>query len=246
VTGPPLLDEAHDLYALDPEEFVAARNALARRLKGEGRADDAAAVSTLRRPSRTAWALNQLARRDPELVSTVLRAGHRLAEAISGGTGRAGLGDAQAEERRAISDAVAAAGRMLADAGHAATDAATGRMAETVRAAILDPVVEERLVSGTLETDESAPGFGIGPDLAAAPAPSGAGARAETKAEAKARETRRRQLERAARQARAVAEDAAARAGAARARADALSRQAAEAESAAREAERALEAETGS
>jgi hypothetical protein len=162
VTEPPLPRQAGDLYALAPEEFTAARNALARRLKGEGRHEDAAAVSTLRRPSRTAWALNQLARGDPGLVAAVLGAGHRLAQSISAGKGRAAVSQAQADERQALSDVVAGAARCLADAGRPATDAALSQMAETVRAAVLDPEVEARLVSGTLESDVSAPGLGLG------------------------------------------------------------------------------------
>jgi hypothetical protein len=156
-----LSDDARALYALAPEEFTPARNALARRLKKDRRGDEASTVAKLRRPSRTAWALDQLARHEPALVAEVLRTGKRLRDAMASSGGRAVLDAAQAEERRAVSDAVAHAVGLLAEGGANTGDAAAVKMAETLRAAILDPEVEGRLVSGTLDADVRAPGFGV-------------------------------------------------------------------------------------
>src|SRR4029453_1473662 len=63
-----------ELFGLPPEEFVAARDDLARRLKREGDAKAAARIKALRRPPLSAWAVNRLARQhgappDPPLVS---------------------------------------------------------------------------------------------------------------------------------------------------------------------------------
>ncbi|MGH9179173.1 MAG: hypothetical protein ACRD0N_11565 [Acidimicrobiales bacterium] len=55
----------HDLYALDPEEFTAARNELAKQLRAEGRRDHATAVGKLRRPSVTAWPSTPSPESDP-------------------------------------------------------------------------------------------------------------------------------------------------------------------------------------
>ena len=52
-----------ELYALDPGDFVTARNELVKRLKKAGDKQLAAEVGKLRRPSPAAWAVNQLARR---------------------------------------------------------------------------------------------------------------------------------------------------------------------------------------
>src|SRR3954464_3795685 len=46
-----MLDEADDLYGLPLDEFTSARDALAKRLRGEKRRDDADFVQRLRRPS---------------------------------------------------------------------------------------------------------------------------------------------------------------------------------------------------
>ena len=58
-------DEVDELYGLDPGEFVAARNALAKQIKAGGDKARGAEVAKLPRPSIVAWALNQAARRDP-------------------------------------------------------------------------------------------------------------------------------------------------------------------------------------
>src|SRR4051812_44776528 len=52
-----------DLFALDPSEFTAARDRLVAELREAGDKGAAAEVKALRRPTVTAWALNQLARR---------------------------------------------------------------------------------------------------------------------------------------------------------------------------------------
>ena len=55
-----------ELYGLPGAEFVAARDALARSLAKDKHRDEAAAVKALRRPTRSAEALNALARTEPE------------------------------------------------------------------------------------------------------------------------------------------------------------------------------------
>ena len=53
-----MLDEADDLYGLPLGEFTAARDALAKRLRGEKRREDADFVKGLKRPSVAAGAIN--------------------------------------------------------------------------------------------------------------------------------------------------------------------------------------------
>jgi hypothetical protein len=53
-----------------PPEFVAARNALAKELRADGRRDDAAAVAGLRRPGWVDWALVRTADDDPGTVAS--------------------------------------------------------------------------------------------------------------------------------------------------------------------------------
>ena len=70
-----LPDEASRLFHEPPEAFIATRNALERRLRDEGRTEDAAAVKALRKPTVVAWALNRLADRDVEGVRALIDAG---------------------------------------------------------------------------------------------------------------------------------------------------------------------------
>ena len=184
-----MADEApgRELYALEPEEFTAARNAMAKRLRAEGRRDDAAVVAKLRRPPLTAWVLNTLARERPDLVAGVLEAGGGLRAA----TERALDGDAsalrsaQAAERRSVDAATAEAARRLEAGGRAGGDAARQRMAATLRAAVADPAVAERLVAGALDDDHEAPGFGLeGFAVSAGPRRRPAPARADKRAPA--------------------------------------------------------------
>ena len=63
------LDTALDeLYSVAPGDFVARRKALASDLRAAGAAGPAKELAQARRPTTAAWALNQLARRHPELV----------------------------------------------------------------------------------------------------------------------------------------------------------------------------------
>lgn len=152
-----------ELYELDPQQFTAARKALVKQLRSEGRREDAAAVARLRRPPATAWALNQLARERPELVEAVLAAGEKLRSAME----RALAGDASAMkeaqqgERRAIDAATAAAATRLEATGRPAGQPPRQRMAASLRAAVMDLSVAEALMAGVLDTDHDAAGFGL-------------------------------------------------------------------------------------
>ena len=57
------LDEiVRELYVLPPTEFVAARNELVRQARAAGSRDIAEQLQRLRRPTRSAWLVNLLAR----------------------------------------------------------------------------------------------------------------------------------------------------------------------------------------
>src|SRR5688500_7583798 len=96
-------DEAVDaLYELPLDEFVAARNALAKERKDK-------ALRSLRKPSVPAWAVNQLARRHESAVEAVIDSAEALRKAqrraLSGGGGDA-LRAATRAHRQAVDDAM--------------------------------------------------------------------------------------------------------------------------------------------
>jgi hypothetical protein len=120
-------------------------------------------VAGLRRPTVTAWALDQVARSQPGLIEAVIGAGDRLRremeKAMSGD--RSGFQEAQADERAAIQTATDVAAGLLADGGGKDNDSARQRIIETLRAATVDLEVADLLRKGVLGHDVSAPGFGF-------------------------------------------------------------------------------------
>src|SRR2546423_10595587 len=106
MAGSERLEQAVDrLYGLPLEEFTAQRDAAAKRLRAAGERDAAAEVKRLRKPSRLAWALNQVRRHDPEPVDELIAAGERLQEAqrqlVEAGE-RGLLRDAAADQRELV------------------------------------------------------------------------------------------------------------------------------------------------
>src|SRR5213593_1942479 len=114
---PHLERELDELYGLPLEEWTRARNDLAARLKKAHQSEQAEQVRSLRKPSVVAWAVNQLARREPKRVEALLRAGERLRAAQEQALrGRAAAADVNATaraERDAVRDLVASARDVL-------------------------------------------------------------------------------------------------------------------------------------
>jgi hypothetical protein len=166
-------DVVDGLYELDPNDFVAARNDLVKRLKKEGEKARAAEVATLKRPTPAAWAVNQLARRHREELEELVRLGEALRDAQD----RALAGDDPGDMRqagRARRDAVARlaerADRLLVERGGAA-GAHAGDVTGTLEAASLDAEAGAAVLVGRLSTELEPPsGFGLF-DMSVAPAP---------------------------------------------------------------------------
>ena len=155
--------EIERLYGLPLSEFVSARNELAKTLRKAGDSEAADAVKALDKPSVSAWAVNQLARTAPDDVAALLAAGERLRDAQEGvltGDPPERLREASAAERAAVSKLVKAGERILAAAGHAATEGTRTRIAETLRAAAVDEEGRDLLASGRMTRDLDATGFG--------------------------------------------------------------------------------------
>jgi hypothetical protein len=150
------------LYALPPDEFTAARNALAKELRAAGDKAAAAEVAKLRRPSVGAHALNRVAREEPELLEAALGAGIALREASEAAAGgdAGNLREASAAERAAAQAVAKAAKAHLGSRG----DALVPALLATLRAAALDDGVAQQLRTGTLTAEHEQAGFGFGLD----------------------------------------------------------------------------------
>ena len=172
------------LYGLPLAEFTAARNALAR--EAEDR-DAAEAIRSLRKPSLPAWALNQLARRDADAVRGLVRAGRDLRSAqedlLAGGE-RDAFREASKLEQQLVSELAGRAVEIARESGAAASEPLKQRVADTLRAAVLDHEVAEALVAGRLVREQAAAGMAgnLGSSAAAPRTPRPKAGRAEPSA----------------------------------------------------------------
>jgi hypothetical protein len=146
--------ESQELYGLPLERFTEERNALVKTLRREGRRDEAAEVSKLRKPSVAAWAVNQLVRTQRRDVASLFEAGDALREAqfqLLGGHGKAdALRDAVEAERAAVDQLTERARGLLSSEGHELTSATLERVSETLNAAALDEDLRTRVRDGCL------------------------------------------------------------------------------------------------
>src|ERR1035437_5877611 len=79
VSGGDLLQEAiAELYSCDPGEFIERRGGLAARARAGGAAALAKKIAGLRKPTRSAWILNQLVRSAPDVTSRLAMLGDEL------------------------------------------------------------------------------------------------------------------------------------------------------------------------
>jgi len=155
-----------ELFGLPPEEFVAARDEVARRLRREGDAEAARRVKALRRPSLSAWAVNQLARSRQQALEGLLAAGERLRaahQAALAGGDAAELRAATRAEREPVAGLVSAALDRLREAGHPTTETTRDRIAATLHAAAASPEAADLVRHGRLTADLDPSGFGAAP-----------------------------------------------------------------------------------
>lgn len=165
------VDEAADeLYAADPDEFVERRRALSAAARQQGDAGAAKAITALRKPTRSAWTLNMLARTDAGLIEQAVQLGTRLREAerrLDGAALRK-----LSRERRDLVGAMARAA--FAATGQQAPSAALREeVTDTLTAAFADQDVAEQLAKGRLLHAAQWAGFGLDagarPDLTVVP-----------------------------------------------------------------------------
>lgn len=191
-----------EVYLGDFEGFVARRDALAKRLKDDGDADAAKEVKALKKPSRTAWAVNQFAAHGKKLRSEMLKAGTALRDAqeglVAGDADREAMIKARDRERAAVSSAVDAIAALAEEAGAELNQAATDRVRHTLHAVALDDEVREQFEAARLTADHEASGLGGGFGAGGgAPAKKPAAAKRKRDKEADQKRKRRDELKQA-------------------------------------------------
>jgi hypothetical protein len=155
-------DAADQLYGLPLAEFVGQRAALAKRLRAEGRRDEAAVVAKLPKPTVAAWAANQVLRTQGRDARELFAAG----DALTGAT-RDTLRQAIARHRSALGALSAAAEGLLDPDGRSLSAATLEKVRQTLNAASLDPEIREDAQAGRLVKEQTY--SGLGPGLGPAP-----------------------------------------------------------------------------
>jgi hypothetical protein len=159
---PELDAELDRLYGLPLDEFTAARNELATRLKKAGQADAAEQVRALRKPSVAVWTVNQLARRHPGEIEELVESGERLRDAQAKalrGTAAETVREATGAERASLRKVTRLAEELLGEEGRPASAATLERIASTLRAAAVEPDAAPLLTAGRLPDEVETSGF---------------------------------------------------------------------------------------
>jgi hypothetical protein len=150
---------ADQLYAADPAEFTDRRSDLVAQARADGDQAAARAIGALRRPTRAAWVVNQLARADPDAVARLGRLGDDLRAAESALDGDQ-LRELSQTRRKLLGQLTRQA---LDEAGVTdPPDALQQEVTGTLSAALADPQVAARVGQAQLAKSVQPAGFGFG------------------------------------------------------------------------------------
>jgi hypothetical protein len=156
------LDEiVRELYVLPPTDFVAARNELVRQAKAAGSRDVADRLQQLRRPTRSAWLVNLLAR-DPTAMQRLSALGRELRDAQTG-LARTELRNLAEQRRQLIADLLDRTRAHAAEVGMQLTPTVLSEVEATLQAALVDLAGALTIRNGRLVRPLSHSGFGPRP-----------------------------------------------------------------------------------
>jgi hypothetical protein len=209
------LDTAADeLYAISPDDFIERRQQLVAEAKQAGDRQLATQIGKFRRPTRSAWLINVLAREEPDDITALLDLGAALQEAQQRMAGDE-LRQLSAERRRTVDAMARRAVELGGDHGYDAPDGAVQEVGQTLQTALGDREIADLVRGGRLTQAVTYGGFGpadLSSALGASP-PAKAPSRPEKAAEAPAAAPKRdakqrREEEKAAAEARERATEA--------------------------------------
>ena len=152
-------DAVTELYTSDPEQFVERRGTLAAAARAAGQAPAARQIAALRKPTRSAWVVNRLARAEPGVTQELTSLGEELRaaqESLDGAAIRE-----LSQRRHELIETLAR--RAFEVAGQPQPPAAVrDEVTATLGAALADPEVAGQVASGTLIRPARSEGFGLG------------------------------------------------------------------------------------
>jgi len=171
VPGDDVLQAAVDeLYSADPDEFMQRRGALVAAAKKSGAAAVGKQIAALRKPTRSAYTVNMLARSDPDGIADLIDLGGQLREAERSVDATL-IRELTGRRRRLVDDLTRRAFDVISD--DAPSSAVRDEVVSTLTAALADQAVADQIADGTLVKPARWEGFGFGgaPDLSVVPSP---------------------------------------------------------------------------
>ena len=156
------------LYATAPEDFVSARDALAREAKAAGDAAAAKDIGLLRKPAVAAFVVNVLVLERRDEVASFVQLGDALREATSSMSGPE-LRDLSRRRHQLVTALVRQARELALARGQRVGEDVLRAVEETLHAALSTPEAAERVLSGRLTSPLRVTGFAPGGDGSAAP-----------------------------------------------------------------------------
>jgi hypothetical protein len=204
---------ANELYATSPDDFIERRQQLVAEAKQAGDRELATQIGKLRRPTRSAWLINLLAREQADDITALLELGIALQEAQQRMAGEE-LRELSVQRRKTVDAMARRAVELGREHGYDAPDAALQEVGQTLQSALGDQAIAELVRAGRLTQAVTYGGFGS-TDLASAlgaSLPAKAPSRPEQPVESPAAPKRdakqRREAEKAAAEARKQATEA--------------------------------------
>jgi len=155
----PLAPAIDELYGADPDAFMQRRTELVKAARDSGGQQVAKQIGALRKPTRSAYAINRLARSDPDAIGRLLELGERWQAAEQTVDARQ-IRELTAERRRLIDELTRAAFDAAGEANPGA--AVRDEVVSTFTAALSDESVAEEIERGVLVKPARWEGFGFG------------------------------------------------------------------------------------
>jgi hypothetical protein len=157
---------ANELYALSPDDFIERRQQLVYDARQARDRQLATEIGRLRRPTRSAWLINLLAREEPEAVNALLELGGALQDAQQRMAGDE-LRQLSAERRKTVDALARRAVELGGEHGYSVPEGAKQEVGQTLQTALGDPEIADLLRAGRLTQAVTFGGFGP-TDLASA------------------------------------------------------------------------------
>jgi hypothetical protein len=154
-----LEDDIDALFRLPLAEFTSERNALAARLKKEGRRDDADRVKLLAKPSISAWTVNQLYWDHRAAFDQLMSTGKRSAQKLRAAGKASGMRDSLDARRAALVHLSDLATELLREAGSNPSPDTVRRVTTTLEAMSAYALLSDGPTAGRLTQDLDPPSF---------------------------------------------------------------------------------------